>query len=177
MADAPAAVKSIVRRVRLRHTKDMRILSGLAAVMLLTACQPLSIYYREGASVAKAEDDRLNCQVSALKDAPVATQIRREPGVYVPGRRICNAAGACTVTPGYWTPGRTYTVDANAPLRSQLMNRCMAQKGYEPVSIPACPQSVADAAPNTKTTRMPALTGSSCAIRNPDGSYLIVNRG
>ena len=155
----------------------MRLIPALVTLMLLTACQPLSIYYREGARVAKAEDDRLNCQVAALKDTPVASQIRREPSVYVPPRQICNAAGACSYTGGYWVPGRTYTVDVNESLRGQLVNRCMAQKGYQPVSIPACPQSVADAAPKTKTTRMPALTPSSCAIRNPDGSYLIVNRG
>ena len=177
MADAPAVVKSIVRPVRLGHNGIMRILSALLAVMTLSACQPLSMYYRAGVSVAKADDDRLNCQVASLKDAPVATQIRREPGYYIPPRQVCNSAGACTYRGGYWTPGRTYTVDVNASLRRQLTDRCMAQKGYQPVSIPACPQSVADAAPVAATRTLPTLTPSSCTIRNPDGTFQIVNRG
>ncbi|WP_050928462.1 hypothetical protein [Aestuariivita boseongensis] len=155
----------------------MRIPVMLILVALLGACQPMSIYYRAGVSVAKAEDDKLNCEVAALKDAPVATQIRREPSVFVPPRQICNAAGVCTVRGGYWLPGRTYTVDVNASLRGRLVDRCMAQKGYQPVSIPPCPQSVADAAPGGATRTLPTLTPSSCVIRNPDGSFLIVNRG
>jgi len=155
----------------------MRILSVLIAVMTLSACQPLSIYYREGVSTAKANDDQLSCQVNALKDAPVATQIRREPDYFVPRRQYCNSAGQCTYRGGYWVPGRTYTVDANASLRGQLLDRCMAQRGYAPVSIPQCPQSVADAAPVAATRTLPRLTPDSCAIKNPDGTFQIVNRG
>ncbi len=155
----------------------MRILYALIAVMTLSACQPLSIYYREGVSVAKADDDRLNCQVASLKDAPVASQTRYEPGYYIPPRQICDAYGYCRYSGGYWTPGRTYTVDVNASLRRQLTDRCMARKGYQPVSIPLCPQSVENAAPIAATRTLPTLTPSSCAIKNPDGSFLIVNRG
>lgn len=155
----------------------MRMTMILLATLLVSGCQPLSLYYRPGVTVAKMEDDRLTCRVAALKDAPVANQIRRDPSIYIPPRQYCNAAGACTIRGGYWEPGRIYEVDVNAQLRGQLADRCMARLGYTPVSLPACPQSVANAAPPSATTRLPALTPNSCAIRNDDGSFQIVNRG
>ena len=155
----------------------MRAWVWIITLVVLGACQPVSMYYRPGVTVAKANDDRLDCEVSALRDAPVATQIRQQPSFYVPPRQYCDASGNCYVRGGYWEPGRVYTVDVNAGLRRQLTDRCMAQKGYAPVSIPPCPPSVADAAPRGATTVLPALTANSCSIRNNDGTFQIVNRG
>ena len=145
--------------------------------MAFAACAPLSIYHRPGVSVTRMESDRLDCEVKALRDAPVATQIRRTPAVFVPPRQYCDASGKCVTRGGYWEPGRVYSVDVNADLRARLRDRCMGQKGYRPVSIPLCPQSVANAAPPGVTTTLPTLGPSSCAIRNRDGSWQIVTRG
>jgi len=65
----------------------------LIAGLMLAACAPLSIYYRSGVSVARMQTDQINCEVRALKDAPVANQIRQRPPVYFPGRQICHAGG------------------------------------------------------------------------------------
>jgi len=135
------------------------------------------MYYQPGLSIAKAENDTLDCEVAALRDAPVANQVRQAPGFFVPRTRSCTASGACYYRGGYWEPGPIYSVDVNAGLRPQLTDRCMAQKGYAPVSIPACPQSVADAAPARATTTLPQLSANSCSIRNSDGTVQIVNQG
>lgn len=146
------------------------IVGGLA----LAACGPLSIYYRPGVSVARMQTDQINCEVRALKDAPVANQIRQRPPIYFPGTRYCNA-GRCYVTAGYWASGGIYTVDVNADLRGRVQDQCMAQKGYQPVSVPRCSSSVSNVAPPRQTKTLPKLTESACAIRYEDGSWQIVN--
>lgn len=147
-----------------------------APLLLLSACTtPLEIYYKPGASVSRMQTDTNTCDVDALRDAPVANQVRQYPGYYVPGYRSCNNAGRCTVYPGYWAPGRLYTVDVNAPLRLRLTDQCMAAKGYQRTEVPACPQSIADSAAPAATQTLPRLTANSCVIRNESGSWQIVN--
>lgn len=143
----------------------------------LSACAPLETYYRPGAAVAEMQRQTLSCEVDALAAVPVATQIRRLPPEFIPGRKICAADGSCRVRPGRYIPGEIVTFDANAPLRRRVERQCMADEGYTPVSIPACPSGVARAAPDAATRVLPALGPTSCAIRNPDGTFLIVNRG
>ena len=155
----------------------MRYAVLLTLPIVLGACVPLSIYYKPGASVSRLERDTTQCQVDALSKAPVASQIRQEPPTYVPERKICDAAGNCTIRPGFWKDGQIYTVDVNQGLRGRVEEQCMADRGYQPVSIPACPSSVSQAVPAAATRTLPQLSPSSCAIRNRDGSWQIVNRG
>lgn len=151
--------------------------AALIVMLALPACAPLTLYYQPGVPVAKLERDTTACQVRALRDAPVANQVRRTPTTYVPPRRICNSAGACSTTGGYYLPGEIYTYDVNGPLRKRVETQCMADLGYSPASIPACPQGVKQAAVPAATATLPRLTSRSCAIRNPDGSFQIVNQG
>ncbi|ASM72441.1 MULTISPECIES: hypothetical protein [Roseobacteraceae] len=149
----------------------------LLLTLALPACAPLTLYYKAGAPVATVQRDTTACQVQALRDAPVANQIRRTPPTYVPARRVCNSAGLCTTTGGYYLPGEVYTYDVNGPLRKRVENQCMADRGYSPASIPACPNGVKQAATPAATATLPRLTPKSCAIRNSDGSFQIVNQG
>ena len=155
-------------RIRLIFT------SGLLA---LSACAPLNIYYKPGASVAVAQRQTTACKVDALAKVPVSTQIVREPPYYVPPRLQCNNEGQCVTIPGYYEPGEIYTVDRNLGLRKQVEVQCMADAGFAPVSIPPCPQGVAKAAPVRATATLPPLSEKSCVIRNRDGSFQIVNQG
>jgi hypothetical protein len=152
-------------------------LATLLLTLALPACAPLTLYYKAGTPVATVERDTTACQVQALRDAPVANQVRRTPPTYVPPRRTCDSAGNCTTTAGYYLPGEVYTVDVNSALRKKVENQCMADRGYSPASIPACPQGVKQAAPLAATATLPRLTPKSCAIRNRDGSFQIVNQG
>jgi hypothetical protein len=156
------------------HTllKPAHLLLGAA---LLAGCAPLEIYYRPGVEVSRLRSDTLACEVAALKAAPVANEIRQRPPVYFPPRQFCNT-GTCYVRPGYWVDGGTYTVDVNRPLRGRVETSCMADKGYSPVAIKQCPQSVSDQVAEQSTSRLPALSDNSCAVRNKDGSFLIVER-
>jgi len=152
----------------------MRLIPLLLLPVLLASCAPLSIYHKPGVSVARMERDTLDCEVSALRAAPVATQVRREPPTFVPARQVCDAAGNCRTQPGYWVQGAIYTVDVNAPLRARVEDQCMIDKGYSPVTLPACSQAVAQSLPAARTVTLPPLGPNSCVVRNQSGSWQIV---
>ena len=164
-----AAVKGVL--------KMKKLTIGVAAFLGLGACAPLNTYYKAGASVAAVQRQTTLCEVEALDKVPPSTRIVQTPPRYIPPRSECNAAGKCYVVPGFYEPGTFYTVDPNEGLRKRVEAQCMADKGFAPVSIPACPASVAQSAPQRATTTLPSLNAKSCVIRNRDGSFQIVTLG
>lgn len=154
------------------------LLWTFCAASVLAACAgPVDLYYKPGGSVSRLATDTTDCQVRALRDAPVATQVRQRPPIYVPGNRWCNAAGQCYVSPGYWMDGGIYSVDANADLRARVEAQCMAARGYSPVSLPRCSPQVAEAAPKQLTGTLPRLSEGSCIIPYEGGGFQIVTPG
>lgn len=175
MTDGPLGVNSIVTSRDLGQTAPMKILFRLIVLFApLAACSSLSIYYREGASVSRMQSDTIDCQVAALKDAPVANQVRQSPPIFFPGRTVCNSAGQCYQTPGYWEPGRIYTVDANEGLRNQVEAQCMARRGYRPVTLEPCKQNVKSQVPQQRTDKLPPLSSASCFVKFEDGTFQII---
>ena len=175
--NGPVNAQPFALSLRTGQTCNMRIFAALLLLTGLGACLPLTTFYKEGASVARLERDETACEVRALKDAPVANQTRVEPPRYVPRRTHCNASGQCVSRGGYFVNGATYTVDTNKDLRTRVTRLCMQDQGYRPVDIPACPHSIAKAAPAGATRILPTLTNNSCAIKRQDGSILIVEKG
>lgn len=144
----------------------------------MMACAPLNTYYKPGATLSALQRDATACQVSALRDVPASTQVRRIPPQYVPPVKKCDEAGQCRVVrAGYFIPAEVITFDPNDGLRHRVAGQCMADKGYAPVSIPPCPDAVARATPVAQTKRLPVLNAKSCVIRNRDGTFQIVTRG
>ncbi|TMV13642.1 hypothetical protein FGK64_13005 [Arenibacterium halophilum] len=171
-------VNSIVTgdgRAMIRVMKPWFVIAALAAFP--ASCGPYQTYYKQGVEVSRLNRDQTQCEVNALRDAPVATQIRQNPPVFVPPRQGCDSNGTCYTRPGYWASGGVYTVDVNEQLRARVLDMCMVNRGYQPVSIPRCSGGVAAAAPDRKMTTLPRLTSSSCAIPRPDGTWQIVNAG
>lgn len=151
----------------------MRIAVALGIVSVMAACLPLRTYYADGVSVAQLDRDTTACDVQALKAAPVAERVRQGPPRLI-RTRSCDPHGNCGYTGSVWVPGEIYTVDVNAELRRRVKAQCMADRGYRPVEIPACPPGVANAAPPGQTTILPPLNEKTCVIRNQNGSYQIV---
>ena len=146
----------------------------LLAGLVLTGCSsPVSFYYKSGGSVARMQTDATNCEVQALKSAPVANQVRQRPPIYFPGSQYCGPAG-CYYSPGYWVDGGIYTVDVNKDLRRRVMDQCMGQRGYQPASLPMCSSAIRSQVTPKQTTRMPTLTADSCAINHGNGAWQIV---
>jgi hypothetical protein len=181
MTESMARVNSIVIADQPVHNSTMKRFAviGIIAAIGLIGCAPLNTYYKTGASVAKLQRDTTACEVKALRDVPASTQVRRIPPEYVPPVKKCDADGqnCVVVRGGYFIPGEIITFDPNDGLRSRVEGQCMADKGYEPVSISPCPDSVARATLPAATKRLPPLTPKSCEIRNTDGSFQTVTRG
>lgn len=165
----------IVNLATLVQVPAMRFVVAIASLLWLSGCQPVRTFYAEGAHVDVLARDNTACDVIALRDAPVANEVRQGAPYYVP-RRYCHKGGRC-YNDGFWVPGDVYTVDVNRDLRRRVKTHCMADLGYAPVEIPRCPYSIANAAPPGETTVLPRLTENSCVILNDDGSFQIVKQG
>lgn len=149
----------------------------LVCLMTLSACGPMSFYYREGESVARMQSETTECRVQSVKDVPVNNQIRQSPPVYWPGRSYCDNRGRCYRSPGWWQPGNIYTVDVNKGLRNNVEAQCMAKKGFRPVSLPPCRSGVKSRVPAVRTTNLPPLNTESCFVKFNDGSFQIITPG
>lgn len=177
MTDAPCTVNSIVLTGVLVHHGGMKpFASFLVLGLTLAACAPLTIYHRTGVAVTRMQSDLLDCEIAALRDAPVASEIRQRPPVFVRGRKICRDS-VCQFEPGYWLDGDIYTVDVNADLRKRSEGRCMARQGYQPVQVQLCRASVKASVVPQQTRVLPELSENACAIRYEAGVWQIVNPG
>jgi hypothetical protein len=141
----------------------------------LGACAPLRIYHQPGVEVAQMQRDLLACEINALQSAPVANEIRQAPPRYVPARRYCDSTGACYTRGGFFIDGEIFTVDTNAELRTRVERQCMNDQGYQYVEIPNCATGIADRVPVAATVVLPQIGPQSCAIRNEDGTFQIVD--
>ena len=153
----------------MKHASRMMVLA-----LALAGCGPLTLYHRPGVSVSRMQADSTECEVQALRDAPVANQIRQNPPVFIPGNTWCNADGQCRTGPGTWVDGGFTSVDVNAGLRDRVMRQCMANRGYQPVTLPECSASIKAAVSPAQTTTLPRLGESSCVIRHGGGGWQIV---
>jgi len=142
-------------------------------VSLLSACAPLGVYYKAGAPVARADRELLTCRVAAENKVPVRQITRVIPGPHIPPRKVCDAAGNCTVVPGHYLPPRVFTEDANEELRKRVVAQCMADRGYQFVRIPDCPAALSQAVTPQQTKVYPRLRENSCVVRK-SGVWQIV---
>ncbi|MBB94000.1 MAG: hypothetical protein CML68_05250 [Rhodobacteraceae bacterium] len=152
----------------------MKPILPLALVLVAGACAPLSTYYKPGVDVARLETDTTDCQVTAAQEVPPNNQLRSTPSFFYPGTAYCGAGGCFYGNP-YWSESYVYTIDVNEPLRRKVTDQCMGDKGYAPVRIPLCPVGLS--IPSGRTERLPVLGPNSCAFRNGDGSYQILELG
>ncbi|WP_420555878.1 hypothetical protein [Roseovarius sp.] len=154
--------------------KRFRVALFACVALLLAGCLPTTVYYKEGAPVSGVARDHTQCDVDALRQVPVRTLTRYIPPTYS-YRQVCNGAGACRTVRVILSPGRWERYDANEGLRARVARQCMADQGYEKVSLKPCPPEVVEATVITATRVQPPLTEKSCAIRIKGGKYQIVN--
>lgn len=136
---------------------------------LLSGCN-YTLYHQAGKTIEDRERDLVRCDVRALKQAPVATEIRYTAPVQRE-RKICidQKKKETCVTEHYWTKPEPYTVDVNQELRSRVKEQCMHDKGYHEVSLPRCERGQAVAL----SARMPGLGPQSCVIRTQSGALQV----
>lgn len=150
-----------------------RLKIALAATVLLAACAPLQIYYKEGETVARMDRDQTRCETGALRQVPSDIRSRYIPPTYAP-YQVCNAHGYC-----YWhqrlvSPGRYEKYDANEALRGKVSAQCMADQGYALARIKRCDTTTTRQTQIHATRVLPPLSDNSCAIRLKSGRWQIV---
>ncbi len=143
-------------------------LLGIVAV----SCGPVVVYHKDRTSFATLEQDLLACEVQALRDAPVANEIRQAAPVFHPGRRVCRKDGSCYHTGGYWREGHIYTVDTNKGLRSRLVQSCMIQNNYAQIEAQRCPPGTVRP-PKDAIGRLTPPASDTCAISVKNGPLVL----
>ena len=146
-----------------------------AAALFLSGCMPLNVYYNQGVSIQTAKDTETSCKVAAARDVPVRNVTRVIPGRQLLPRLLCDSNNVCTRHPGLFLPPEYITEDANITLRTEAVDLCMRQKGYEFIRLPACKDPLKAATPPAATTHFPKLSSESCVIRNQGGTWQIVS--
>ncbi|NCO21791.1 MAG: hypothetical protein GW905_07270 [Rhodobacterales bacterium] len=152
----------------------MQKAKSVLILAVLAGCAPYSGYYKAGQTVARLNTDQTACEVKGAQDVPPNTQLRRTPVELIPAREICDRHGKCSVIPARIEGGEVYSYDANADLRARVVAQCMADKGYEKVSIPPCPDSVAKVAASRAPGVLPPLGPNICVAQGADGGLIFV---
>jgi hypothetical protein len=153
-----------------------RLFFSLPSIFVLTACFPVDVYHKTGATMQRQQSDLVTCQAKALQSAPVDIRTGRTPTYYVPERRTCHKTATgqdCRIYGGYWEGGEIYTYDANEQLRSKLQQQCMSGKGYAKVRLPRCEREQIAAAGQV-SARMPRLTKQSCVAKGVGGEWVVI---
>lgn len=135
---------------------------------VLSGCN-YTVYHQPGKTIEDRDRDLLRCDVRALKQAPVATELRYQAPV-LRERKICDNNGNC-ITDTYWSDPEPYTVDVNEPLRARIKKQCILDKGYTEVSLPKCETGDSVSIP----ARMGQLGAQSCLVRDQRGTLRIGN--
>lgn len=143
------------------------------------ACGPVDIWYKPDGTSTKAKTDLTNCEVQAVQQVPPNVVTRTTPTLASPALNSCYRVGGtlqCRGFPHVYAPPTITQVDLNADLRGRVVEQCMTQKGYAPVSLPKC--SDADLANAGSPLRSAAPgTPSACVVRTNEDTWAVVAPG
>ncbi len=116
---------------------------ALLALSLLGACgTPSASYlYKEGGTVARADNDYFECELDAARSVPQDTRVATRPVYTTPVKTTCTPVGGsveCTTTGGEVRGGEVYSYDANEDLRARYLAQCLRARGYSTNVLPRC---------------------------------------
>lgn len=141
-------------------------LSALLSVCaLLGACVNMNTYYKTGTTLEAISKAELACARQADMEVPPRIIVQTYP-VYGPPPK----PGLPPVVL-YW---KTDYVDMNEARRARAKAHCMAEAGYDRVSIPYCTDEQIAGQSFRPLTKTPALDDSICAVRR-DGKRLLID--
>ena len=156
----------------------------LLALLVLAACAPATETYRwkSGAALSLVDRDLFACTTAGAREVPFFNDTATTEIYTTPIQTTCQPLGngqtRCTTTGGQVMGGQVYSYDANADLRRDYVNRCMAGKGYSAASVPSCAPKVipADISALTRKGSRPPVEGA-CAVSLKGGTHVLVYPG
>ena len=142
-----------------------RTAAACALLGLAGACVNMNTYYKTGTTMEAIARDDLACARRADIEVPPRIIVEHHP-VYGPPPK----PGAPPVIL-YW---RTEYTDINEARRARAKAHCMAEAGYDRVSIPYCTDEQIAGRAFRPLPKTPPLDGSICAVRR-DGKRLLID--
>ena len=154
----------------------MRNVLAALSLLAVAGCQTTTVQYayKPNTSVTQKDRDSLECEVYATRLINPNVQTGTTPTFTTPTQTNCYTIGnsvQCYTTGGQTTGGQAYSYDANAALRQDVVQQCMADRGYTFSAIPICPERIVTAEIRRQLSgQLRPATEGSCAAQ-------ITNRG
>lgn len=137
-----------------------RLTLSVVALAGLAGCLEYTPMYKVGVSTQEANVTRAQCNTYAANTVP--------PMIIQDWVPIYGANGKIV---GH----RVEYYDANEGRRHSTVQKCMEQQGYQRVSIPYCTDDQIAGRSYRPLTTSPQLTGSICAIKQPEGGRVLID--
>lgn len=135
-------------------------LALLAAPVLLSGCLQYTPMYKVGATVRESNVARAQCNSYAAQTVPPMIIQDWWPVTDGQGRVI----------------GHRYEVfDANEGRRNATVRTCLEQQGFARVTIPMCKAEQIEGRNYRPLTVSPPITPDICAVRQSDGSRVLID--
>ncbi|WP_407493370.1 hypothetical protein [Pseudooceanicola sp. MF1-13] len=145
----------------------------LAAALALAGCAQ-QIYYKPGVTTAQVQRAQDACALQAQTAAPYRPETRIRPAPLIPEKQVCDAQGNCQIVPAQQGFPEFETVDANAERRVLLARTCMAEAGFDRVTLPTCDSAQRQSVAVGVTRTLPRISEASCIIPRGGDAYQIV---
>jgi len=136
------------------------VVAVLAGSSLLAACVDYTPLYKEGGSMQQRNVDQAQCNAFGSNTVPI-WMVRDTWPIYDGSGNIISY--------------QVDVYDSNAGRRQQVINQCMADRGYARAIIPYCKDEQLAGRSYTLESRMPTLGPNICAVRGQNGGRGIVD--
>lgn len=133
---------------------------SLVMVTGLAGCLEYTPMYKVGATNQENNVTRAQCNTYAANTVPIVI-IRDVYPVYDSSGRIITY--------------RHEVYDMNEGRRHTVVRECLQGQGFERVTIPYCKDEQIAGRSYKPLTNSPPITGSICAVRQPDGSRVLID--
>jgi|LauGreDrversion2_3_1035106.scaffolds.fasta_scaffold78028_1 hypothetical protein len=147
-----------------------------ASLLFLCSCVatgPVPVVYKVGSTGDQRKSAVLDCETQALSKVPRAMASAVTPAYTMPSNVQCYSTGytvSCQEYGGQTIGGNAYSYDANQDLRDRVTMQCLANKGYQLVSLPTCDAEQSKRAIASAQQRMPSYDKIECVVQ---GGYAL----
>lgn len=149
---------------------------SVIAFLVATACVatgPVNVVYKPGSTGEQRLSALTECETQALAKVPRAMATGMTPAYTTPSNVQCYGTGAyvsCQQYGGQTYGGDVYSYDANQDLRDRVTMQCLAQKGFQTISLPSCDAEQSKRAVSSMGRKQPTYDKIECVV---EGGYVL----
>lgn len=150
--------------------KYVVIPAALIATLLAGCSSTVDVIHKTGSTTAQRQTAADQCKIASFREIPVQMTVESFGGMYDPGQYVCRDyrdRRRCGYVGGIDIPPSVRTYDANQDLRSRYVQRCLASKGYNILTVPRCTSSADKAAFQASQDKQPPSSKLICASGTP----------